>query len=152
MMDWQWSDSWTDKWIDNLIRSCWLNGRVLKTFSYCSSETRLFLFKERQPSSRYSQKQPSRSVLWSHQWGSGSQETISNIYIYIYIYPNDLFLQKFLKFQIFESSFFNTFRRWLLYNKNPWRSSRPKEFLEVAVLKYLRKLPGNYPSKVFIGC
>ena len=66
------------------------------------------------------------------------------------MYPNELFLQKFLK--LLRVAFLTLFRRLLPWNKKPARSSRPKEFLEVAVLKYLRKLPGNYPSKVFIGC
>ena len=48
--------------------------------------------------------------------------------------------------QIFQSSFFNT-SRWLLpYNEKPCRSSRLEVFFKIAVLKYLRKLPGNYPS------
>ena len=43
--------------------------------------------------------------------------------------------------QIFQNSFSNTSGQLLTWNKKPPRSSRPKEFLEIAVLKYLRKLP-----------
>ena len=45
--------------------------------------------------------------------------------------------------EISQSSFCNTFVRLLPWKK-PSRNSRPKEFLEIAVLKYL-KLTGNYP-------
>ena len=48
--------------------------------------------------------------------------------------------------QIFQGSFSKTFGRLLPWNKKPSRSSRQKEFLEIAVLKYLRELPLNYPS------
>ena len=59
------------------------------------------------------------------------------------IYHNGRFLQKFS--HIFQSSFCNTFGRLLPWNQKPSRSSRPKVFLQLAVLKYLRKSPGNYP-------
>ena len=110
-----------------------------------------FLFKERQPSPKHSQKQPSRSVLWNScsktfhkiirkpsvvEWFSLLK--LKNVYT-----PRNYFLEI---SWIFESNFSNTFRRLLPWDKKPSRSSRPREFLEIAVLKYLRKLSGNYPS------
>ena len=109
-----------------------------------------FLFMERQSSPRYSQKQPSWSVLW---------KSCSKTFHKIRRKPSVVEWFSTLKLknipqrtisseisQSFESLFSNTFRRLLPWNKKPSRSSRPKEFLEIAVLKYLRKLPGNYPS------
>ena len=109
------------------------------------------LFKERQPSPRYSQKQPSGSVLWNSCSKTFHKilrkpsvvEWFSLLKLKNYI-PQQTISSKIS--QIFESSFFNTFRRLLPWNKKPSRSSRPKEFLEVAVLKYLWKLSGNYLS------
>ena len=60
------------------------------------------------------------------------------------MYLNKLFLQEFLKF--FRAVFLTLFGQLLPWNKNPSKSSYPKKFLEIATLKYLRKLPGNYPS------
>ena len=57
--------------------------------------------------------------------------------------PTDIFLRI---FSIFQSSFLNTFRWLLLCNEKRCRSSRPEIFFKIAVLKYLRKLPGNYLS------
>ena len=57
--------------------------------------------------------------------------------------PTDVFLRIFL---IFQSSFFNTFRWLLLCNEKPCRNSHPGIFFKIAVLKYLRELPGNYLS------
>ena len=70
------------------------------------------------------------------------------------IYLNGRFLQKFS--QIFQSSFCNTFGRLLPWNKKPSRSSRPKVFLELAVLKYLRNYQETthheeHKHRVFLG-
>ena len=54
--------------------------------------------------------------------------------------------QRTISLEISQRSFSNTFGRLLPWNKQPSRSNRPKEFLETAVLKYLRKLPRNYQS------
>ena len=80
-----------------------------------------FLVKERQPSPRYSQKQPSGSVLWNScsktfhktlrkppvvEWFSSLK----------YIYPNELFLQKFLK--ILKAAFLTLFGNCFRGTKN----------------------------------
>ena len=66
------------------------------------------------------------------------------------INTNGCFLKKFS--HIFQSTFCNTFRRLHPWNKKPPSSSRPRVFLELAVLNYLRKLPANYPPwTVFLG-
>ena len=58
------------------------------------------------------------------------------------IYSYRSFLEIF--FQIFQSSYFNTFRQLLPSNKKPSRSSCVEVFSKIAVLKRSRKLPGNY--------
>ena len=115
-----------------------------------------FLFKEWQISPIYSHKQPSRSILWNncsktfHKILRKASVVDSfsllklNIYIYIYTPTNYLF-RNFSNFWEHFCFFENTFRRLLPWNKKPLRSSCLKELLEIAVLKYLRRLPGNYP-------
>ena len=49
--------------------------------------------------------------------------------------------------QIFQSSCTNTFGWLFPRNKKQSRGSWPKEFLEIALLKYLGKLPGDYQWK-----
>ena len=110
-----------------------------------------FLFKERQPSPRYSQKQPSGSVLWNSCSKTFHKilrkpsvvEWFSCLKLKRYVPQRTISSEI---YQIFDSSSSNTFRRLFPWNKKPWRSSHPTEFLEIAVLKYLRKLPGNYLS------
>ena len=99
------------------------------------------LFKERQPSPRYSHRQPSGSVPWNscsitfHKIlrKPSVVERCSSLKLKKYI-PQRIIPSEIS--QIFERRISITFWRLLLRNKKPSRSSRPKEFLEIVVLKF----------------
>ena len=98
---------------------------------------RAFLFNERQLSQVFSEAAVRRSSLKQlfQNIIQNSQETMSGRVVL------RRFLQKFLKF--FRVAFL-TLSGGCFRGKKSSRSSHPKEFLEIAVLKYL-KLPRNYP-------
>ena len=60
------------------------------------------------------------------------------------MYSCGRFLENFLKF--FKAAFLTLPGDCFRITKKPCRSSRPELFFKIAILKYLRKLPGNYPS------
>ena len=108
---------------------------------------RAFLFNERQLSQVFSEAAVRRSSLKQlfQNIIQNSQETMSGRVVLFAKNKKNISQRTFSSeiSQIFQSSFSNTFGRLLPWKKSS-RSSHPKEFLEIAVLKYL-KLPRNYP-------
>ena len=109
---------------------------------------RAFLFNERQLSQVFSEAAVRRSSLKQlfQNIIQNSQETMSGRVVLFAKNKKTYIAQRTFSSeisQIFQSSFCNSFGRLFPWKK-PLRNSRPKEFLEIAVLKYL-KLPGNCP-------